>query len=78
MSAIATHIGIGAAATAAAIAAVFYNPFQLSIPGNLPPPPLPVICEVYTPPDPTVAPSERCAYQGYPVKITHVQSPTPF
>lgn len=78
MSTVVTNAGVAVAATVTAVAAVFYNPFSLSIPGSLPPPPMEVVCSSMEMPD-LAAPQvlTGCQYQGYPVVVL-APSPTPF
>jgi hypothetical protein len=73
-----TNVGIGAAAAATAVAAVFFNPFSLTIPGSLPPPPMEVVCESVEVPEPGAPPIlGGCYYQGYPVAVV-APFPLPF
>jgi hypothetical protein len=78
MSTVATNVGIGAAAVVASVAAAFYFPFEISIPGTLPPPPMEVVCTSLEMVDLAAPPVlTGCQYQGYPVAVV-APSPTPF
>lgn len=78
MSTVVTNAGVAVAATVTAVAAVFYFPFEISIPGSLPPPPMEVVCSTLEMVDLEAPPVlAGCQYQGYPVAVV-APSPTPF